>query len=270
MSRSEDSQDTGAEGLRDLPGSVSSTASRLNNAPSVLTAMKRLREVLPGDSRYGDSISLSVDNQRLLDRQIAILAERHPTLLREAGLGALQVWGSLTGGDVEQPDRELAIAFTDLAGFSSWALEAGDDAALDLLRNVGEAIEPPVREVGGEVVKRLGDGMMAVFSEPVDALAALIDARQRVERVSAPGYEPRIRAGLHVGRPRRLGGDFLGRDVNIAARIAERAEPSEVLISGWALERLGDAPIETKRRRRFKAKGVPREVEVFAVAQVDQ
>lgn len=260
--------DSASRRRRGLPASVSSTAARLNSDPSLLLGIRRLRELLPGDSRYGDPISVSVENPRLLDRQIATLTEGRPTLLREAGLGALQLWGSLTGGDAEESEEELTIAFTDLSGFSDWALEAGDEAALELLRDVGEAIEPPVREAGGEVVKRLGDGMMAVFGEPDDGLRALFEARRRVEATSAPGYEPQIRGGLRSGHPRRLGGDFLGRDVNIAARLAEGAAPGELLVCGATLERLDASAIAAKRRRRFKAKGVPREIEVFAVSEV--
>jgi adenylate cyclase len=47
--------------------------------------------------------------------------------------------------------------------FSSRALEAGDAKALDLLRAVGRALEPPIEEHGGQIVKRLGDGLLRIF-----------------------------------------------------------------------------------------------------------
>ena len=80
----------------------------------------------------------------------------------------------------ELGDDRLAIVFTDLVGFSDWALEAGDDISLELLREVAEAIEPPVVDHGGEVVKRLGDGMMAVFGDADAAAAAVFEARERL------------------------------------------------------------------------------------------
>ena len=70
---------------------------------------------------------------------------------------------------------------------------------------------------------------------------------------------------MHVGRPRRLGGDYLGVDVNIAARVAAAASGDEVLVSGPACERLDDDAFELRRRRRFKAKGAPKELEVYSV-----
>jgi adenylate cyclase len=62
-------------------------------------------------------------------------------------------------------DRPLAILFTDLVGFSSWALDTGDANALELLRRVGCAVEDAIEAHEGRVVKRLGDGVMAVFDD---------------------------------------------------------------------------------------------------------
>ncbi len=83
------------------------------------------------------------------------------------------------------------------------------------------------------------------------------------------GYRPRLRAGLHLGRPRKLRGDYLGVDVNVAARVAEAASAGEVLVSDPVLRDLGDRPgLEAKRKRRFKAKGAPSELEVYELRAV--
>jgi len=79
------------------------------------------------------------------------------------------------------------------------------------------------------------------------------------------GYEPALRAGLHVGRPRHLGGDYLGVAVNVAARVAEAAKAGEVLISETARERLPPDAYPLRKRRRFRAKGAPDDLAVYAV-----
>ena len=233
----------------------------------LLKGVRQLREVLPGDSRYGDPLSTAGRGQsQLIARRLAEATEERPSILREAGLSALQVWQSLT--DVEgrgRGERELAIVFTDLVEFSSWALRVGDQQALALLRDVGEAIEPPVRSGGGEIVKRLGDGMMATFSEPEAAVAAVFEAQRRLAWVEASGYRPRIRAGIHVGYPQRIGDDYLGVDVNIAARIAEGAKGDQVLVSADVLPQLDSAGIRVRRRRFFRGKGVPPDVAIYSV-----
>ena len=137
-------------------------------------------------------------------------------------MGALQVWQSLSEAQGRgHGDRELAILFTDLVDFSDWALDAGDAAAVEHLREVGEAVEQPVRAHGGRVVKRLGDGLMAVFDDAAAAVNAACEASGGVGELDGPG----LRAGVHVGSPRKLGGDYFGVDVNVAARVASAAGP---------------------------------------------
>jgi adenylate cyclase len=202
----------------------------------------------------------------VLARRLGELAAERPGILKEAGLSALQVWEAVAvGGGSEPGDERLAIVFTDLVGFSDWALEAGDDLALQLLREVAEAIEPPVAANNGEVVKRLGDGMMAVFANPDDAVAAMVDARERLRAVEVAGYGPRMRAGMHVGAPRRLADDYLGVDVNVAARVAEEASGDEFLVSGDALESLSGDSYSARKKLRFRPKGVPSDVSAYSL-----
>jgi len=242
-------------------------ARKVNQSPALLTAARLMRELLPGDSKFGDPLSTAGRKQsELVGRRLADLTAERPGVLREAGLSALQVWQAVSEAQGRgHGDQRMAIVFTDLVEFSDFALEAGDEAALDLLREVGEAIEPAVSAHGGEVVKRLGDGMMAVFPDPKEALAAVLEARERLSGVSADGYQPRIRAGMHVGQPRKLGGDFLGVDVNIAARVAEEAQGDELLVSDRALEELDERTLDARRKRRFSVKGVPKDLTVYSV-----
>ena len=188
--------------------------------------------------------------------------------MREVGLSALQVWQALSESQGRgRGDREVTILFTDLVEFSAWALEAGDTAAVDLLRQVGQVVEPPIEDARREIVKRLGDGLMAVFDDPDSAVQAALEAVAGLDEVEVEGHKPRLRAGLHVGRPRKLGRDYLGVDVNVAARIAEAAGPGEVLVSGAACERLDGEALTLKRKWRFKAKGAPSDMQVFAASK---
>jgi|SRR5215211_159333 len=241
---------------------------KLNENRALLSATKLFRELLPGDSQFGDPLSTAGRKQpELVGKRLAEVTSRRPGVLREAGLSALQVWQALSEAQGRgHGDIKLAIAFTDLVDFSDWALEAGDEAALELLREVGRAIEPPIGAHGGEVVKRLGDGMMAVFPEPSEALDAIVEARQRLSEVTADGYRPRMRAGMHFGQPRKLGGDYLGVDVNIAARVAEEAGPDELLVSDRALAELDADGLQLRKKRRFSVKGVPKDLTVYSVA----
>lgn len=242
--------------------------SRPPTDPRLLAAAKALRKMLPGDSKFGDDPLSTAGGKpsQSLGRHLAEATAERPTLLREAGLTALQVWDAMGQTMGRIPVKaDLTIVFTDLVEFSKWSLQAGDDAAVALLRDVSVAIEPPVAEHTGKVVKRLGDGMMAVFAGPADALAAVREAQARLAGVEVQGYRPRLRAGMHVGRPERVGDDYFGVDVNIAARVAEAASAGEVLVTDRVLAELDGERVKAKRKLLFRAKGVPAEVKVYSV-----
>ena len=164
---------------------------------------------------------------------------------REVGLGALQVWQALTESVSRRPaNPEVTLVFTDLVGFSTWSLQAGDDATLKLLRRVARAVEPPLLDAGGHIVKRMGDGIMAVFARPLVAVSAVLDAKQALRAVEVDGFKPRMRVGIHTGRPQRLASDWLGVDVNVAARVMERATKGGVMVSSATLDELSQADLE--------------------------
>jgi adenylate cyclase len=117
------------------------------------------------------------------------------------------------------------------------------------------------------VVKRLGDGLMAVFPSADDAVVAALAARDAVEGLEVDGHRLHLRAGVHVGAPQQLGGDYYGRDVNIAARITDAAGPGEVCVSSTTREHLA-GELFTARRHRLRhrhGKGVPADIRPWRV-----
>ena len=252
-----------------IPGRrVAAAARRLNRRPQLVEAARRTRERLLGDDPVADHLSTARGRPAdIAARHLAELRGDSHGVLGELGLTALQAWQRLA----ESQDRgrgkaDVAILFTDLVGFSSWALEAGDEAALRLLRQVHEAIEPAVAEQRGDVVKRLGDGLMAAFRDAQAAAEAAFAAQERIGAVAVGGYRPQLRTGIHLGRPRKVGGDYLGVDVNIAARLCDAAKPGEILVSDRVLLRL-DPNLVTCRQRRFRAKGAPKDLVAYTLSR---
>lgn len=238
---------------------------RVDRHPRLLALTGWLRRAVPGDPSYGDPLSVSgAGPGSVVGRQLASVAARHPSVLREVGLGALQVWQAHAGNyPRDVGEREMAVLFTDLAGFSTWTLRVGDDLAVRMLREVGAAVEPLISH-HGHVVKWLGDGIMAVFPDADSAVEAAIAARDATRAVDVDGHTLSLRAGVHVGRPHKLGDDYFGRDVNIAARVAAAAGPDEVLISSTVRDNLRDQRPRLSGRR-FDAKGVPDDIRVWTV-----
>ncbi len=256
------------QAVREARTKLGRRAQSVDRQPKLLAVARIARELLPGDRDLGgDPLSTAGDEaSSVLARRLAALGEERPSVVRELGLGALQVWQAAAEAQGRgRGPADVTILFTDLVGFSSWALGAGDDAVLALLREVASATEPAIDDHGGRVVKRLGDGVMAAFPAPADAVSAAHEACAGVGRLEVAGYHPQLRAGLHSGRPRKIGGDYVGVDVNIAARVAGAAKGGEVLISEATREQLDETGYRVRRRRRFRAKGTPHDLEVYAV-----
>ncbi|QKT07349.1 adenylate/guanylate cyclase domain-containing protein [Gordonia sp. X0973] len=210
--------------------------------------------------------------ERPSDRIARLIEQAHgeqPSAMRELGLAGVEIWQTLTRRRKavgERIDRAVpaTIMFTDLVSFSTWALHAGDDHVLALIRAVDEATAAVVRRRGGQVVKNLGDGTMAVFVDAEQAILAAFETITAVNAVEVDGYRPQLRVGLHTGMPRSVGDDFLGVDVNIAARVGAAAGSGEVYISQAVVDQV-DPERFVLRRKRFRAKGVPKGLLVFSV-----
>jgi adenylate cyclase len=119
------------------------------------------------------------------------------------------------------------MCFLDLTGYTRLTEERGDEAAADLAARLAGLVRRTSQEHGGTPVKWLGDGVMFYFREPGDAVLAAVEMVEAVGRHDLPPAH----VGIHAGPVVFQEGDYFGRTVNIAARIAEYARPGEVLVS---------------------------------------
>jgi adenylate cyclase len=228
--------------------------------------MALMRRMLPGDPEFGDPLStMGPEPVQAVARRAYQLADGRLSLLGEMGLAVLQVADWLQDGGAARP-REVAIAFTDLVGFSDWALYIGDEAALDLLRRVSVVTDACVEARGGRVVKRLGDGAMMVFESADQAIAGTKEALDAVADMRCDGYKPQLRAGVHFGKPTRIGGDYLGVDVTVAARLCEAAGDGEILLSNEVAALIDEETARVWEPDQVLEKGTPDNLRVFRIS----
>ena len=241
------------EGLRDV-------VRKTDANPQLVATARFLRGLIPG----GEPATSEMPEP--MQRLVQEVQPQGESTLREIGKGALQAWQALSEAQRRRRGvADVAILFTDLVGFSDWALSAGDEAALEVLREVGDAEQKAVSDHKGAVVKRLGDGAMAVFSEAEQAVRAALEAQDEIGKIEVDGYRPTQRAGVHAGTPRKVKGDFLGVDVNIAARVGDTAKGSEVLISRPVRDQLDGRRFSFGRPRELDAPGAPPDLTVCSV-----
>lgn len=134
--------------------------------------------------------------------------------------------------------RPCAIAFMDLSGFTRLTETQGDHAAAELAAALADLVQDAAHAHGGTPVKLLGDGVMFHFADPTSAVACALEL---VEGARAAGLPP-AHVGIHAGHVVYRDGDYFGRTVNLAARIADRAGPGEVFVSEETKEEAGGGP----------------------------
>ncbi|HVD70708.1 MAG TPA: adenylate/guanylate cyclase domain-containing protein [Actinomycetota bacterium] len=134
-------------------------------------------------------------------------------------------------------ERQPAICFLDISGYTRLTQERGDDAAADLSTTVARLVQRSSVQHGGKPIKWLGDGVMFYFGDPGPGVRA---ALEMVDGLAAAGLPP-AHVGLHAGPVLFQEGDYFGQTVNLSARIADYARQGEVLVS----QAVADASNET-------------------------
>ena len=161
--------------------------------------------------------------------------------------------------------EEFCVLFADVVSSTELYERLGDNVAKELvdlaLAKVGQA----VTEHGGQVVKNLGDGLLAYFRTP-HALRACLE----IQEGDLP-EDVQLRMGLHHGPLLLESDDIFGDTVNTASRLADKARAGELLISQAAYELAGE---DLRKRLRslppIRVKGKRRALEVHSSYVNDQ
>jgi adenylate cyclase len=154
-----------------------------------------------------------------------------------------------------------AICFLDITGYTRITEERGDRAAAELVTRLTRLVQQSADRHGGKVVKRLGDGVMLHFRDPREAVLA---ALEMLEAVSAASMPP-AHIGVDTGPVVFQGGDYFGRTVNVAARIAEHAGPGQVLVSQEVVDRADESKVSFTPIGSVVLKGVSQPVRLHSV-----
>jgi adenylate cyclase len=128
----------------------------------------------------------------------------------------------------------VAIAFADLAGYTRFTEEEGEEEALSSVERFVEGVTNTLPE-DARVVKTIGDAVMVVGHD----IAALVD--WAVGFVSLFDERPEPRIGVHAGTTLFRDGDYFGRDVNLTSRVVARARGGEVLVTDSVVDAVSDS-----------------------------
>jgi class 3 adenylate cyclase len=152
------------------------------------------------------------------------------------------------------------VLFTDIVDSNSRAVELGDRAWRELLKQHHGLVRRQLVRFRGREVDTAGDGFFASFDGPARAIRC---AEAIVEGVRAFGLE--VRAGLHTGECELFDGKVAGIAVHTGARVAAHAAPGEVLVSSTVRDLVAGSGLVFQDRGAHELKGVPGEWRLFAL-----
>ena len=150
------------------------------------------------------------------------------------------------------PRTPEAAVFADLTGYTRLTEEAGDEAAADIALAFTQLVGEVASEHGGTIVKLLGDGVLLYFANPGNAVRASLEL---VERAPAQGLPP-AHIGINAGPMLYDQGDYFGRTINVASRIAAVADAGRVLVGESVVQAVRLEGFAFSDAGRFELKGV--------------
>ncbi|MBX3608116.1 MAG: adenylate/guanylate cyclase domain-containing protein [Piscinibacter sp.] len=151
---------------------------------------------------------------------------------------------------------ERTILFADLRGSTALYESMGNAEATAVVTQSVSLLARIVANHGGQVVKTLGDGLMAMFEAPPAAVLAADDMHESMERIGGPGARPaanlpqplKLQVALARGEVVEMAGDVFGDAVNVAARLLDHAGDNETLLTANVL-----AGLDEEQRARFRS-----------------
>lgn len=164
------------------------------------------------------------------------------------------------------PDGTVSLMFCDIEGSTALNHRLGDEEWVRLIRAHDRVVASTVRRHKGQVVKTQGDGFMAAFPTPEQAVGAAVSLGPDLRECEAIDVHLAVRVGVHTGEVVSEKGDLFGTNVAMAARIAAAARGDEVLISEAVRAQLVDGDgFALHRHRAAHFKGLPGRHRVYSV-----
>jgi class 3 adenylate cyclase/YHS domain-containing protein len=182
-------------------------------------------------------------------------ALREDAVLRIAEEAGLREKGEVPG------QLERAVVFVDLSSFTPLAEAMGDDKAAEVLERFSALVREAAGRRDGRVVKQIGDAFMLVFPDARSAVACALEIEAGT---AAEPQFPASRSGVHWGPVLYREGDYVGANVNIAARVAAEAQRHQTLVTATARREAAALPdVEFVRLDKRRLRGLTDELELF-------
>jgi len=240
----------------------------------IVESAVRTYQDLVSEPQVGAMPRISPETRRQMSergREIIDLADELITAThrRHMETAAMAMWVRTTeaqiarfGGVEPRPAVPPAIAFADLSEFTRLTDEEGDDLGMWLAGQLVTEAESAADTHGARIVKALGDGVMLHSTDAGRLIDTVLTMRDAAPRAGLPP----LHVGIHAGPLVELDGDYYGRTVNVASRIAAHASAGEVLVSSEAASRAAPGLV-LEERPAVTLRGLSEPMTLFRVSR---
>ena len=170
--------------------------------------------------------------------------------------------------DLDKLRRPVVVVFTDIQGSTAYFEEHGDAAGLLMVHNCNRTVREAVEKRGGQIIKSIGDGMLATFTDAAAAVNASINMQTILSEVNdlrPDAQRVGVRIGIHYGIGIVKANDVFGDVVNMASRVESAATAGQIVISDALRKQLDESQFTIRELGRFKLKGKTSEHSLFEV-----
>jgi class 3 adenylate cyclase len=164
----------------------------------------------------------------------------------------------------------LTVFFIDIVGYTNRSTRVDMSSLISLVKTFEDIVVPVISGYNGHVIKKMGDGILAVFRHPVNAVLASIEIQDEMKnhnRYTVDEERFFVRIGLHTGPVIKKDGDIYGDVVNIASRMESAAKPGEILITEETFVDV-EPYVQCRSAGKIEAKGIEGGVKAYIPERV--
>ncbi len=179
---------------------------------------------------------------------------------------------ALAEQELERMRTPVTILFSDIKDSTRYFEKNGDVAGMAMVQRHNDLLFPVIQEVGGRVVKTIGDAIMACFTDPVGSVKAAVGMQRALavhNEARSAEEQIHIKIGVHTGLGLLKDNDVFGDVVNAAARVQHQAKPGQILITDVLLDAAKASGYQCANFGKAEMKGKDEPIDVYAVAWSD-
>ena len=197
-------------------------------------------------------------------------APEAPAALPESGTQSMLSQAKLEFKFRRENTQVLTVFFIDIAGYTERSSTVDMSSLMKLIKAFEEIVGTSVAVHRGSIVKKMGDGILAVFKHPLNATAAALDVQRKIVdynsmRVEQEKFQARI--GLNTGQVIRKDKDIFGEVVNVASRMQSAATPGDVLLTEATYQEVRDY-VRCTELGKIQVKGIKDAITAYSPEEV--